>query len=1825
MKYQLKKYSPVSYLPCFGVVIAASLLLPLPTLAASVTLATQPLATSTTSSVKPNLLFVLDNSGSMAWDHMPDDSSDGGSAVSFSFGYYGLRSSQCNQVYYDPAVTYLAPVHPDGTGYPNSSFSGAWTDGYSTGAGTTDLRTGFQASQSLAGDGSGGPAYYYSYSGAQTTALQKNYNSTTNTFYSECHSAQNASPGNNVFTKISLSATAAATTATIVASCSSCTSASVSGIMVNGTQQIMSGTAAGSTNTGTVATNIAAQINLCTGAKVGNCTTVGGHGYTASVSGSTVTLTGLAATTTSLMITQSGSMTLSPTIFPVADATKLQNFANWYSYYRTRMLMMKTATGRAFSSINQNYRVGFMTISSSSTPTVYVDTFWDNTNTTLGPLSTQRTTWYNALYNTTESGSTPLRTALSDAGMYYAGKLPGADPIQYSCQQNFTLLSTDGYWNTGNGYKLDGSTAVGNQDGLLSRPYYDGSTITTTKSTSQILMSQSQVRQSTSQILKRTQQIQSRTSSLQKGTSQLQQTTATLNGTLSKVLMRCNNTSASCGTAPATGVANANWSVVTSGSCAIAANVQCAVVSGLSGLAAVATSCDTAASITTNTSGGVTAPSNTTSAYMSDNSHYMALGLQATSPDSSRCVLLGGTGAGTAWFCRGSGTGNPASPASQSSVTDSTGKTWYLVSNVSGNTGCTTNRAAFDSGGSTNYSTSKGACPDTAGATTGYTLNNADINGKVYSACSYVSGAATGVPSCTATAQSTSSPYTVLTATSCNTVVTSAYANVTSGTCIPSGTPDGSGNTTVCRYWNTAANATWSNWANASSCTTVAQSAASPYSVLNATDCQTTDTGWAGASACTASSSGGQAVTCQTANTGATLASSCSAASPVAGNNFTTTTCATTTITAATPVASCTADAASSTNNYTTTSCNTVTTGPTAGSCTPVAASAANNYTATTCAQTVGADASSDSLADIAAYYYQTDLRTPALLNCGTAVAPATVGPLCDNNVFMSGNDRNIQQHMTTFTLGLGASGWMNYSSSYLNDTTGDYVAVKNGSVAHPAATPPACSWQADGTTCNWPIPGITSGNGWIANIDDLWHAAVNGHGVYFSATNPTSLSDGLSNALAGINARKGSAAAAATSTLNPVAGNNAAFVASYTTVTWKGNLEARGINTNTGQVNENADWCVENVPAGNCPAPGSVVGVTSGSTTTYSCVTPNAVTCTGGTMNGSDCYVPVATSCTGTMNTKVSTSSDTRTIKTANSTGTALINFDAAYAAANPAYFNAAHISTLSQWSLLTSAQQAAAQGASLVNYLRGQYMYEDRTTNLVTDRLYRYREALLGDALESQPAFIGSPVFGYPYTGYSDYKIAKAGRAGTVYMGANDGMMHAFAADTGIERWAYVPSMVIPNMWILADKNYSTLHRNFVNGSPITSDVYCPGNCGGVTDAIYGDSASWRTILVAGLNGGGRGYFALDITDPVTPILLWEFTTTAGIGKVKDDDVGYSFGQPIITRKADGTWVVLVTSGYNNTSPGSGRGYLYVLNANTGAIISKISSGGVGSITTPSGLAKIAGWNDEPAGNQVGYVYGGDLLGNVWRFDINSPTPPAVADGEIGNGDAFKFAVLYSEAAATNRQPITSTPTLGLINGKRIVFIGTGKYLEIGDLTTTQIQTIYAIKDDNATATLINPRTILIQQTLTNAGASRTVSSNAVNFFTDRGWYVDLPDTGERINIDSKLVQGTLLVPSIVPSSTACTPGGYGWLNFFNYQTGASVAPTADPASLVVSLKYDATIVGINVLYVKGKPLVGVVTSNNPTPELNTDIGFSGSAAGFSGKRVIWRELLK
>lgn len=813
---------------------------------------------------------------------------------------------------------------------------------------------------------------------------------------------------------------------------------------------------------------------------------------------------------------------------------------------------------------------------------------------------------------------------------------------------------------------------------------------------------------------------------------------------------------------------------------------------------------------------------------------------------------------------------------------------------------------------------------------------------------------------------------------------------------------------------------------------------------------------------------------------------------------------------------------------------------------------------------------------------------------------------VCANNVFMTPTDNNPRQHMTTFTLGLGVDGTLQYQADYktTTDPNSDFYRIREGTAP----------------TLNWPVPTENS----ETTVDDLWHAAVNGGGTYFSAKDPAQLNRGLNSALASITAQTGAGAAAATSTLTPTNGDNFAYVASYTTAKWTGNLEARCINTQTGIVSEKASWCAENVAGDSttCNSPSTLVTETSNGCNVTYCVstTSTPANCTnsdGIFVAPSTCKVEIRPACTGTLLPEV-VPADVRSVKVKGPSGT-LIEFDSAFATANPGYFNSSKLAGLSQWPALSSAQQTLAVGPTLVNYLRGNKTYEDSSSNTVPlNRLFRTREAVLGDLIDAQPVYMGKPQLSYVDSGYSAFAVAQttqyATTGGTVYAASNDGMLHAFDARNGNERWAYVPTPVLPELWRLADNAYGSNHRNYVNGTPVVTDVYCPSNCGTPS------TARWRTILIGGLNSGGRGYYAIDVTNPDSPSLIWEYTNT------DDKDLGYTFGNPIITKKTDGTWVVVFASGYNNATAGNdtngdGKGYVYVLDANSGARLSKIPTN-EGSNADPSGLAKLAGWADNlTKNNTVGSIYGGDLKGNLWRFNINA-------------GTAFKLAILRDSSMLT--QPVTSEPSLGLVNGKRVVFVGTGRYLGTSDLTTTQRQTVYAIKDDSNASTIDTPRTAtganaFVAQTLTTDPlnpANRIGSNNSVDWTAQGGWYVDLftaltGEGSERVHINMDLTQGVLAFASTVPASSVCNPGGYGYFTYLNYATGGYVPGSANG---VTSSRVDSVIVGINVFYINGGPKYRIVKSDKPTPlppPLEPPGG--GGTGGFQGKRAIWRELVQ
>jgi type IV pilus assembly protein PilY1 len=812
-----------------------------------------------------------------------------------------------------------------------------------------------------------------------------------------------------------------------------------------------------------------------------------------------------------------------------------------------------------------------------------------------------------------------------------------------------------------------------------------------------------------------------------------------------------------------------------------------------------------------------------------------------------------------------------------------------------------------------------------------------------------------------------------------------------------------------------------------------------------------------------------------------------------------------------------------------------------------------------------------NTLADTAAYYYATDLRT------GTTGSTACKSANSDDSNKYLGNDvcgnadTDPVQRMFTFTLGLGASGNMQFRSDYATATAGDYYAVANG--VTPSTT--ACTWQTSGT-CTWPTPVSNT----LTTIDDLWHAAVNGHGTYFSATSPSSLYTGLTTALSSIDDVLAASAAVTTSVPNITSTNNQAFLSNFNSGIWTGELQSHTVLTSgaVGSIDSAVGW--------------SASALLTAQTYTTRNIYMYSSSAAGNRRN---------------FDWSSLTTTEQAYFSTTTMTNGGLLQFCTTGSAClvDP--------SGGSQ-----SAYQAAAGGQPLVNYLRGDRSNEGDAAT--TNKYFRVRSSVLGDIVDSEAVYVGQPTLHLSDAGYSAFKSSTAvtSRAGVVYVGANDGMLHAFNDTTGAEMWAYVPAAVLPNLYKLADKGYANKHQFFVDASPVVHDFY--------------DGTQWRTLLVCGLGAGGRSYFAIDITDPTNPKPLWEFT---------DNNMGYTFGKAEIVKlpnTSPAKWVVILPSGYNNVSPGDGQGRLYVLDALAGTAVTGFSSGiatGVGSTTTPSNLGYIRAWADNADIDSTALrVYGGDNLGNVWRFNIGG-TPSGVG--------AQVLATLVSSTKDSNGnpipQPITSRPELGSVNGYAMVYVGTGRYMGLADIGDATVQSIYAIKDKLGATSYGNPRTsgsatapvdTFVKQTLTSStcpsnvstcAAGTAVRSNgspaAVDLSKVGGWYVDLPAQYERDNTDPVLVGGILVVnTNVIDNSKVCSVGGSSWQNYFDYSTGGAVAGNQNVVSVFLG---NAIATRANVVAINGKLYTQTTLSNDQHPTNGPLTAPNNQTA----RRTSWREL--
>ena len=692
------------------------------------------------------------------------------------------------------------------------------------------------------------------------------------------------------------------------------------------------------------------------------------------------------------------------------------------------------------------------------------------------------------------------------------------------------------------------------------------------------------------------------------------------------------------------------------------------------------------------------------------------------------------------------------------------------------------------------------------------------------------------------------------------------------------------------------------------------------------------------------------------------------------------------------------------------------------------------------------ADNHSNTLADFAMHYYATDLNT------------------LPDEVPKNRYDKAQHQHMATYSVAFGVIGTLNP-----NDYDADF------------------KHKATGQPIQWTAPSASYSP---ETVDDLWHAAVNGRGKFFSSQNPIELTSALNEVMEAI---------------------GEILIASSSSVTVNGDyLYAKaGPDTLLYQAlysNQNDEWTGD--------------------------IKAFPVDPLTGQLKKSD---PKGWSAAEKLELK---NWNERLIAT----------------------FNGAAGIPFREENL--SVDQKAALGAepgNKVNYLRGAEISG-----------YRYRSQKLGDIVSSAPVFMDE----------------------VVYSGGNDGMLHAFDAKTGEELFAYVPNLVFGNLKHLADPAYT--HRFYVDLTPTVKKG----------DILGGTIANPKTLLVGGLRKGGKGYFALDVTEAKSQItsesalanrVLWEFP------KSTDPDLGYSYSKPVIVRTNSTSypWAVVFGNGYNSES---GASALYVVDPATGALVTKISAGA----GPDNGMSHPIAVDVSHDG-KVDFVYAGDLKGNLWKFDLTGSDP---SEWEVAFSKSGERRPLFTaKGPGGSPQPITTKPDVMYHpkNHGYMVCFGTGKYLGEWDQADNSIQTIYGIwdygdrvydsreriwsTDDNqeflgtfdrgsspqlsnqpAAVTLL-PQT-LTDRTVTISSEERTVRMlsnekpswitmpDADNPTTQKpdlssseanhaGFYLDLPP-GERVISDVVIRDRLLLAIGFTPNSDLCGPGGDSMFMAINAFTG-------------------------------------------------------------------------
>lgn len=531
------------------------------------------------------------------------------------------------------------------------------------------------------------------------------------------------------------------------------------------------------------------------------------------------------------------------------------------------------------------------------------------------------------------------------------------------------------------------------------------------------------------------------------------------------------------------------------------------------------------------------------------------------------------------------------------------------------------------------------------------------------------------------------------------------------------------------------------------------------------------------------------------------------------------------------------------------------------------------------------------------------------------------------------------------------------------------------------------------------------------------------------------------------------------------------------------------------------------------------------------------------------------------------------------------------------------------------------------VVNYLRGVRTLELQNSTTQNPGNFRDRSThVLGDIVHSSPF----------YEKDSD----------TIYVSANDGMLHAFkasngtvAGSAGTELFGFIPSAVIPRLKNLTSTGYS--HEYFVDGDVVVSPKAA--------------ETGSKNFLFAALGRGGKGLFSLDVTNPSAfgaSDFLWEYTptgdssaTTDGVmdtttNAATDLDLGYMLGRPVYARMNNGQGAVIVGNGYNSTS---GKAVLYIFLLNSSGKVTQVKKIDT-LVGSDNGLASPGVFNSDNDGNgTIDYIYAGDLKGNVWKFDVSGVT---VASWSLSLSGTPLFV---AKNASNQIQPITAPITVAVDTvagdtheGKRFVFFGSGSYFLTGDPSETKVQTWYGLIDESAAITSradMKARTIAATGTFNGKPVRAFSSSTLGDMVGKKGWYLDFTSpAGERMITEPvlyKLATSVLVASSIIPSaSDPCIPGGTGYVNTISPFSGAALSVgildindnknyTDD---LLGTLRIGSVDLGIGLPsrpILIGKRLVTGGTDSDPDKRVD-DVGVNTGALSVKG-RMSWREIIK